>query len=190
MRLRVSETGDTAGRHKRRPVLAAAAALAGLGGSLLAGVPASATYDSGGMPTASFSIRPYNYNDLWQPNLDRGLRNWFNTPTPANIYKSSTSRSWLEAAPFADTWYGLRTYWGSRDSSRYFRIRLNSREIAAHATNFGNFVTSCFVHELGHALSLADDPKTSSASIMKYNRNRNTMTTPQQYDINDVNNIY
>jgi hypothetical protein len=190
MRFRMSATRDTASRHKRRPALAVAAALAGLCGTLLSGAPASATYWSGGMPTASFSIRPYSYNSQWQPNLDRALTNWFNTPTPANIYKSSSSSSWLEAAQFSDTWYGLYTSWGARNSSRYYRVRLNARTISNDASNFGNFVTSCFVHELGHGLSLADNPNTSSASIMKYTRNRNTMTTPQQYDINDVNAIY
>ena len=50
---------------------------------------------------------------------------------------------------------------------------------------------SCFTHELGHGLSLNDDPPTSAnSSIMRHDRNRATVTTPQQYDINDVNAFY
>jgi hypothetical protein len=157
-------------------------------GAAFTAAPAQATYYSGGMPNAHFYIQPYSYNSLWQPALDQALTNWYNTPTPAWIEKSSSAPSWLTADYYSDTWYGLYSPFGS-GAGRYFHIQLNSRTIAGDASNFTNFVTSCFTHELGHGLSLDDDPPVA-ASIMRHDRNRNVMTTPQQYDIDDVNNFY
>ncbi|MEV4628665.1 hypothetical protein AB0J90_20580 [Micromonospora sp. NPDC049523] len=153
--------------------------------------PARATYYSGGMWSAHFPIRSYSYNSTWQVPLDRALTNWYNTPTAAWIEKSASAPSWLEASSFPDTWFGLYTPYGS-GSGRYFRIQMNSRTLSASSGgNFANWVTSSFTHELGHALSLNDNPPVAaSASLMRHDRNRATLTTPQQYDINDVNNFY
>lgn len=54
-----------------------------------------------------------------------------------------------------------------------------------------NMKVSTLVHELGHALSLADNPifTTSDESIMNYSRNRNNYM-PRQYDIKKVENFY
>ncbi|WP_432979615.1 hypothetical protein [Dactylosporangium sp. CA-233914] len=157
----------------------------------VAAAPAHATYYSGGMWSSHFFIQPYSFNSTWQGPLDQALTNWYNTPTAAWIEKSSSASSWMEAPNLSDTWYGLYTPFGS-GSGRYFRIQLNSRTLSADAGgNFGNWVTSSFTHELGHALSLADNPPVASnASIMRHDRNRSTLTTPQTYDINDVNNFY
>jgi hypothetical protein len=185
-------SGKAGSPRRRRRGLAVAALLstATLASTVLAPAPASATYWSGGMPRAAFNIRPYSYNTSWQPNLNRALTIWNASATPASITKNTASRNYLQAAQYADTWYGLFTSWGPRDSSRYFRIRLNARTIARDAVNFANWVTSCFVHELGHGLSMADNPSTTRASIMKHSRNRNTMISPQPYDIEEVNRIY
>lgn len=179
--------------RSRRQLLAtiASTAVLALTGVAISATPAQATYYSGGMPSAHFYIKPYSYNDQWQPNLDQALTNWYNTPTPAWIQKSSSASSWLTAAYLSDTWYGLYTPYGS-GSGRYFHIQLNSRTISGDAgSNFAHWVTSCFTHELGHGLSLNDDPPVSAnSSIMRHDRNRSTVTTPQQYDINDVNAFY
>lgn len=184
-------SGRAPSSWRRRLVAAVSSgALLGLSASMLASAPAEATYYSGGMPNAHFYIKPYNYNSTWQPRLDQALTNWYNTPTPAWIQKSSSAASWLTAASYPDTWYGLYQPYGS-GSGRYFHISLNARTIYNDASNWNNFVTSCFTHELGHGLSLNDNPPVASnASIMRHDRNRNVMTTPQQYDINDVNNFY
>jgi hypothetical protein len=169
----------------------ASGTLLALPASLLTAAPAQATYYDGGMPDAHFYIQPYEYNDLWQPALDQALANWFNTPTPAWIEKSENAASSLNASFFDDTWYGLYMPFGERDSGRHFEIRLNSRTIARDAVDFPGFVTGVFVHELGHALSMHDNPPVDSdASIMRHDRDRETMRTPQQYDIDEVNNIY
>lgn len=67
---------------------------------------------------------------------------------------------------------------------------MNSKALKKDATNISNFIQSVFVHELGHTIWLADNPITTSSSIMKYNRNRNTMTNPSAYDVEGVNMKY
>ncbi|WP_326722952.1 hypothetical protein OHT59_29710 [Streptomyces sp. NBC_00243] len=151
--------------------------------------PAHATYWSGGMPSASFSIRTFSYNPSWQGPLTNGISNWNGTATPAAIGTLSNSRNTLTATSYSDTWYGLFTSSGPRDSSRTFTIKLNSRTIARDATNFSNMVTRVFSHELGHGLSMADNPSTSSSSIMKYTA-WSTLVKPTAYDIAEVNRIY
>ncbi|MFC7246779.1 hypothetical protein ACFQO7_30250 [Catellatospora aurea] len=149
--------------------------------------PAGATLSGNGMAHADFQIKPYSYNSQWQGPMDKAISNWNVTATPVWITKSSSAPSWVTAASYSNTWYGLySTHW---NFGRYFDIKLNSRTIAADASNFSNFVTAVFVHELGHGLNLADNPSTSQASRMKYGL-WDSQTTPQQYDINDVNSYY
>ncbi|MEZ0073768.1 hypothetical protein ABH927_003118 [Planotetraspora sp. GP83] len=153
--------------------------------------PASAHYYSGGGSSPSFTIKPYSYNSTWMTPLNQALLNWNASPTAAYITKPSSSPSWLVAASYSATWYGLYTPYNTR-SNRYFRIQLNARTISRDASNWSNFVTSSFTHELGHRLSLDDitDGSHCTDAIMSYCRNRNTMTKPQSHDIDDVNAIY
>lgn len=69
---------------------------------------------------------------------------------------------------------------------------LNIGSATAHVSvqKYSNFATSTVVHEYGHVYWLCDNPNTTRASIMKYNRDRNSMTTPQSFDINNVNAKY
>jgi predicted Zn-dependent protease len=53
----------------------------------------------------------------------------------------------------------------------------------------GNWIRGTAVHELGHALSLADNPP-KSPSIMRYDRNRDLLISPTQYDKDEVKRIY
>jgi len=147
---------------------------------------AFAQYLSYGWPSKSIPINQYSYNSQWQPNMDAAVSSWNNAGAKITFSKSSSSVNKIYAAQYSDTWYGLNTCWHSGSTVTKFEIKLNSRTIAADATNFGNFVRSVFVHELGHSIWLSDNPNTTSSSIMKYSRNRNTMTSPQTYDINSV----
>jgi hypothetical protein len=149
-------------------------------------LPARATYYSGGMPSATFSIKPWNYNSTWQTPLNAALASWNATATPANITKSTGATATLTVSSTSDTWYGLYTPTGIWPF-RSFTIRLNSRTISADASNVSNFIRSSFAHELGHGLSLGDNPTTSAPSIMKHSRDRNTLYVPQSYDITEVN---
>ena len=90
-------------------------------------------------------------------------------------------------------WYGLYTPKSQNTSyysGRYFTIQINSRTINQAASNLSSFIRSVTVHELGHALSLADNPNTTSTSIMKYSRNRNSLVSPTPYDRNNVSARY
>jgi hypothetical protein len=177
---------------RRRKVLGwrATAAFLFTGALALTSVaPASATYYGGGMPSATFQIKPWSYNSTWQTPMNSALSSWNSASSKVNITKNSSSAAYVTAAQYSDTWYGLYSYSGI-PVWRVFDIKLNSRTIAADASNVTNFIRSTFAHELGHSLSLADNPSTSSASLMKHSRDRNTLYTPQTYDINDVNSFY
>jgi hypothetical protein len=58
----------------------------------------------------------------------------------------------------------------------------------------GAISTSVFVHELGHALGLSDNPpgtdNVNNRSIMRHIRCRVRTSNPQTFDINSVNMVY
>jgi hypothetical protein len=166
------------------------ALLAGAAGVLLvatASTPAHADYYSGGLSTAVYSVS-YSVNATWSAPMDASLSAWTATPTPVVLSKSSGSDNTVTVASFSDTWYG---YYDPCFWSDCFEMSLNSRTINRDASNWYNFVKSTFVHELGHGLSLADNPtESTAASIMRHTRNRNTMHVPQAYDIQEVNSYY
>ncbi len=56
---------------------------------------------------------------------------------------------------------------------------------------FATWAKFTSTHELGHGLSLADNPSTTMASVMKYVSSTATPGTyPRTYDINEVARIY
>lgn len=69
-------------------------------------------------------------------------------------------------------------------------FQTRSRTISNKATNISNFAKSTVTHEFGHVFWLCDNPTTNKSSIMKSSRNRNTMTVPQTFDIDNVNAKY
>ncbi|MDC3418341.1 hypothetical protein [Aquibacillus salsiterrae] len=139
---------------------------------------------SGGYPTPNFSLRNFNYNDTWEPPMDRGIVEWNNTPTLVRIGTSSSSPNTVVAQQFSYAAYGYYYNWTHTDKD--FEIELNSRTISNDATNIQNFIQSAMTHELGHALWLADNPS-STSSIMHYDNNFNVNYKPFQFDINNVN---
>ncbi|SNS83021.1 CARDB protein [Anaerovirgula multivorans] len=143
----------------------------------------SSFYKSCGWPTSVIPIRPYSYNSTWQTPMDTAISNWNNDEAKITFNKVSLSDNTVAAGQYDYDAYGkcFSTYKG--DELTKFEIQLNSRTISEDATNLSNFIQSVFVHELGHTIWLADNPNTTSSSIMKYSRNRNTMTKPQTYDI-------
>jgi hypothetical protein len=73
-----------------------------------------------------------------------------------------------------------------------FRIYMDSNEITRYAEYLPSFITSVFVHELGHTIWLEDNPATPSFSIMKYVNNLNyyESTFPSPYDVAGVDSKY
>lgn len=141
-----------------------------------------------GSATAHVSVQKYSnkYNSTWVSIINNGIAAWNNSSAVVSIAVSNSSSNTIEAAQYNDSWYGMTTLTGN---SKY-AIKINARTIQNQATNYSNFATSTVVHEYGHVYWLCDNPNTTRASIMKYNRDRNSMTTPQSFDINNVNAKY
>lgn len=141
------------------------------------------------MDSPSFDVSVSADSD-WSDFVDTALDNWFNTETDVNISQDSSSDNELIVESRSDTWYGLCSRYISGGVCTRFKIQINTRTITRDATNLNNFAVSSIVHEFGHPLHLADNPQTDRATIMSHNRNRNSMTTPQAFDVENVNNWY
>lgn len=160
-------------------------------------VMAADPYLSHGCEHGDIKVKPYSslYNSIWVSILDNGRSAWNNSSANVSIYTNTSSENVLEAARYNDTWYGLntQTYNTSTGYTTKFIIQVNARTISNDATDFNNFAKSTVAHEFGHSFWLCDNPTTSSTStksLMKYSRDRNTLTTPQTFDINNVNAKY
>lgn len=157
-------------------------------------VYAADPYLSYGSKSGKVAVKNYSnrYNDTWVRIIDNSINAWNNSSANVSISKTSKSNNTIEAAQYNDTWYGLnsQTYDKSTGYTSKFVIKVNVRTISNDAKNFSNFAQSTVAHELGHTFWLCDNPTTSKSSLMKYSRNRNTMTTPQQFDIDNVNKKY
>lgn len=146
-----------------------------------------------GSKTGKVTVKSYSsLSDDWVSIIDTGIANWNDSSANVSISVSIFSSNKIEAAQYSDTWYGLttQTYNTSTGYTSKFVIQINSKTISDDATNFTNFATSTVTHEFGHVFWLCDNPNTTKSSIMKYSRDRNTMTTPQQFDIDNVNAKY
>lgn len=139
------------------------------------------------------------YIKMWNPSVDlsstyqvpyqRAKSAWYNTSSPAQIIDESTDHQHqIYNRQIADTWNGqyTATWKNSNGTARSFTIVLNDT-ILKNASY--NCIQSVIVHEFGHAFGLDDNPP-ESPSIMRYDRNRETMITPQQDDVNGVNDFY
>lgn len=143
-------------------------------------------YYSNGYYTAYIEIKDRcSYSEFHS-----SLSAWNVTPTPAWFKEVVVSNNYMSDDVYTDTWYGLYTpkklqyvFWGR---AQEFTIELNRSMLVDKSSNFKQSVA---VHELGHALCLDDNPP-ESPSIMRYDRDRNTMITPQQDDIDGVNDAY
>ncbi len=144
-----------------------------------------------GWSTTTIPIQPYSYNDVWQTPMDASISNWNDAVgLEVTFYKDSSCNNTVTAEYRPEEWYGLYDPNESGNELISFDITLNSRRISEDATNVSNFIQSVFVHELGHSIWLRDNPPTGLDSIMYHFRDRNTMTEPQEYDIDAVNAKY
>ncbi|SFS06166.1 zinc metalloprotease [Anaeromicropila populeti] len=141
-----------------------------------------------GVSSANVSVKfASGINSTWTTRLNNSIAAWNATDTPVTIAKSSSSSNTVYADYYSDTWYGLKSSIVSNNILTSFTIKINSRTITNDATNVSNFAQSTTVHEFGHVFWLCDNPNTTQSTIMSYSRDRNTMITPQQFDIDNVN---
>ena len=150
-------------------------------------------YLSYGSPEGIIDVYQYGAGSTWNTAMTQARTNWHNATSKILFYTSANSNNTIQALALDATYYGVMIPLSVSGSTlNTFRIRLNSTTIINDAASgyLGNFIQSVLVHELGHTIWLADNPPTSSSSIMSYSRNRNTMTSPSSYDIANVNAKY
>ena len=112
---------------------------------------------------------------------------WTNSGAGVNASVPKTGNNMISIANKSESWYGVCTRkWFFGYS---YQIDINYRTIKEGAQQLLPFIRSVTVHELGHVFSLSDTPGTT-ASIMSYSRNRNSMTSPQSIDVTRVKNHY
>ncbi|MFF3955546.1 hypothetical protein ACFYY1_20260 [Streptomyces sp. NPDC001890] len=152
---------------------------------------AQATYYSGGMPGPKFNVKAVGINDTWVGFLDTGRKNWNNAGAGASIGRKSTAKATFTAGRYNESWYGLYSPSGLRPINRIFKIKVNAKTLSRDSgSKMTEWSRSTTTHELGHALSLADNPGTKKASLMKHSRNRTKVQKPLAYDISEVKRIY
>lgn len=153
---------------------------------------ALATYISVGSPSPTVTLRPYSFDSPIHEAINASIIAWNFSGAGVQIQRSdSNSQNEIIAKSFSDTWYGMATQWKKTWFTPYrYRIDINTRTISRDATSYGSFIQSVVVHEFGHIFWLADNPPGTNPSIMRHNRNRNTMVTPQVLDVTNVKNKY
>ncbi|WP_141538601.1 hypothetical protein [Isoptericola jiangsuensis] len=179
---------------KTRLAALAAFAIVAAGGLVVgASAPAEATYYSGGVGTNQFSVQITGVNSTWNGYLKNGITKWSATysETGTSIANSSNSPRKMTASNYNTTWLGLYTPSGTR-SNRSFTIKANASRINdMTGGTFARWAKFTSTHELGHALSLADNPNTTRASVMKYRAaSSDPGSTPYSYDRDEVVRIY
>lgn len=123
-----------------------------------------------------------SYKDL----VKKSMTAWNNSIKEVNIYEKKKAINTVYSGTYADTWSGYYSYYLKKGKTYKFNIYLNDRLLSKKSNNYKQ---STIVHEFGHALSLGDNPP-EKQSIMRYDRNRDVMTTPQKDDINGVKKYY
>lgn len=155
--------------------------------------PAAATYYSGGMPSINWNYRVHGVNPTWVEFFDTGNIRW-NQRVSSRLGRSNSAAADATAGDYSASWYGLYTPHGIRGVNRTFTLQINARTLRNDFPNSAIYKRQALVtitHELGHGLSMADNPNTSSRSIMKYSDiDSLAVEVPTAYDIAEVARIY
>jgi hypothetical protein len=156
------------------------------------GITYAYTYYGSGHNIAHFHLQNDCTTTLYNTAITSSKSAWTNTSTPVYFLSSNDTDHYhgIENYSYADTTnaYYSPSWWEYIFFGRatVFTIYLNDYKLS-NATD--NYRQSVIVHELGHAFCLDDNPA-ESPSIMRYDRNRETMIVPQQDDIDGVNEYY
>lgn len=118
------------------------------------------------------------------------MNSWNAAISTVNFSKDTSSKNKVYLDSYDDVWYGLHQPWvyTSDKSFSHFEIKINQRTLNNDSTssNRAIYFQGTMTHELGHALGLDDNPQTNATSLMKHDRNRNTVTGPQIFDTDAV----
>jgi hypothetical protein len=112
----------------------------------------------------------------------QGATNW-TTAAGTTMTQNTSSLNSCYYRYYPETWYGLYTKYTS-----YFTVQLNKDKLLADFPGAPwNSSVSSSTHEFGHAQFLNDIPSGyGNLSIMSYERDRTTITTPQSHDTSDL----
>lgn len=156
-------------------------------------------YTSAGVGNNTFATYiATNINETWRGYVRYGITAWngtySSTGTALATTTSSTSIRKAGIGNLPSGWLGSYSYGGTR-ANRSFQITIDATQIINspdRTASIGAFAQYASMHEFGHALSLKDNPNTTSTSIMKY-RYANWSSpyqSPRTYDIANVASIY
>lgn len=155
-------------------------------------------YFSGGVGTNRFTMKiTGSMNSTWRGFLSSGISAWNGTYATTGTAISQTSGSTsktMRLGSLPSGTIGRYEYSGNR-SNRTFRITVDAQQIINHrhrVSSIGSWAKFTSMHELGHALSLKDNPSTTSSSIMTYKPMGWTGVygSPRSYDRSSVAAIY
>lgn len=100
---------------------------------------------------------------------------------------NSSSQNKIYTDSYKDGWYGLYIPYTLNQSFYRFEIRINKKTIEEISSdNEANYYQGSMAHELGHSLGLDDNPETNAATLMRYDRDRETIIGPQLFDVDAV----
>ena len=162
---------------------------------LLIPMPANARFLGHSWPRSGSLTRiPINVGaGIWEGNMHSSVNSW-NTHVGHFVrfeHSVASNNLAVKRLNMQGSWFGMAYMWVSGGSSIVqFEIVLNHDHIVAQAINVNNYVRSIMAHELGHILGLADNPSTTSNTIMSHTRQRNIITIPQPFDIESVRIVY
>ena len=121
-------------------------------------------------------------NSTWLPIISASRNAWNNSIANTNITitTTGTSKYTLTVAAFPmERWYGLTTTSHSGAVVVSAKIEINTSTIGSSTA----FRRSTVTHEFAHLMWLNDNPSTTDFSLMRHNRDREIIYTPQMIDI-------
>lgn len=121
-------------------------------------------------------------NSTWLPIINASRNAWNNSNANTNITTTTTgtSKYTLTVAAFpTETWYGLTTTSSSNGVATSAKIEINTSTIGSSTA----FRRSTVTHEFAHLMWLDDNPSTTDFSLMRHDRDREMIYTPQMIDI-------
>ena len=122
-----------------------------------------------------------------------GMNEWNNADTLVQFSVNTNSKNTAVAEQRADSWSGVCISTVSGVTTLRFDIILNERNIRAYAANLDKTISAVFAHELGHVISLRDNPYLyggSYDSLMNYIYDLNNFSKIPEYDVISVKMMY